>query len=498
MELLSENQLQKGFVEKTKSFCQYIYEKAEAKTLSGGQVITGCTLGGLLDSYVKVAVSGRISFLEDAMCKIYLEQIKSATQSAKSLYEEHMRSKHVNTQQEFQKLHDASKELAFKHFEENAGNMKKRKGESEDLCKMIENQRDEIWKKYEASSIQTCKELTQHLSMSLHKDIDQNKYHVLGGHKKFVADKENLIKKYNQEPEKGIKAEEVLQEFLKTLDTVEKIVLQFEQAKAEEPQRLQVTDRSDFSQLTKYICSYKPESKVYHRILIQLFGFSGHGKSSFVNSCMYVVGKENFKDHAGEAQSYGAKTIDRRGYKLTDSITIVDNRGFGKMDSFETWQIYAQLCNFVPLNQYVTWEENPEKLMEQLLQMEEAVPDLIVPVLVYSAEQNLSDRDSEHIKKFLKNAQKLTEILPFIIITKKLKGNAECLKQKFQHLGMEYIYTLENYILSDNVAIRGRHMDILTFLYNVLEIVDNKGSVVSKQQQHERRQFLKKMAFEKK
>ncbi|KAM4631868.1 guanylate-binding protein 3-like isoform 1-T1 [Discoglossus pictus] len=487
MEQVSHSQLEPGFVEQTISFCQFIYEKAEAKSLDGGLVVNGCFLGRLLDSYVKVADSKQMSALVDSMRDLYSEHNRSVMQTAADLYTKHMRSNEVNTKEGFLDIHEVSKEMAFKHFKDNAVTFKEEMKEFQELIKILERHKDEIWKNCETSSRKKCQDLTKRLSGALNKDIQENKYHIAGGHQKFVTDKEKLIDKYIKEPGKGVMAQEVLQEFLKSLEDVEKIILQCDLVISEKYQRPQLTDRSNFSQLINYVRKYKLEDQSYQRILIQLFGYAGHGKSSFVNSCQYVIGNEEFKDHAGEAESYGGKTIDRRGYKLTDYITIVDNRGFGRMDSSETWEVYAQLCNLVPLNTYVRWDRTQLERLDQLKQNYNTDPDLIVPVFVYSAEQAFNGQESANIKEFLKNAQKLTNILPFIIITHTFSENTHRVERSFHQLGMENVYTVDNYVQEDHVRTRGRHMPIVTFLVDVLDAVDFhfQDSATSRRQQHQ-------------
>ncbi|XP_053551275.1 guanylate-binding protein 3 [Bombina bombina] len=493
MEQGLQKKLQPGFVAKTRSFCQFIFENSEAKTLSGGHVLTGVLLGHLVDSYIRVVTSHNVSVLENEMNNIFIEHNKSTLQSAINVYLEEMKSKFVDSKKEFQHLHEISKEKALRLYKENPFTSKETSG-TDELLKTIKNHGDEIWKDREASSHKKCKDLIRCLSEELTKAIEEKKYHVAGGHKKFVQDKEDLIKKYNMKPQKGVKAEEVLQQFVKSLEDVEMMIIQCDKAKSEKPKRPR--DRSDFNGLAKYICSYRLESKGYHRVLIQLFGFAGHGKSSFVNSCSFVIKNEPYGNLAGEAKTDGGKTIDRRGYNLTKYITIVDNRGFVRMNSSESWEVYAQLCNCVPLNQYVIWDRNPDERLKQLTN-EETLPDLMVPVFVYSSEQDLNTEESEKIKEFLKNAQKLTGILPFIILTKKLSGNPQVLDKKFKQMGMEKVYALENYTMSDHVAVRGKHTEILNFFADVLEYVDflYKGAEPSKQKILERKEFLRYMAF---
>ncbi|XP_077113655.1 uncharacterized protein LOC143768934 isoform X1 [Ranitomeya variabilis] len=85
------------------------------------------------------------------------------------------------------------------------------------------------------------------------------------------------------------------------------------------------------------------EGNGYKRVLLQLFGFAGHGKSSFINSCIYTLQDGIFKVKATAAADDVTHTTKRLAYKLTDCITLVDNRGHVKMLDSETGEIYAQL-----------------------------------------------------------------------------------------------------------------------------------------------------------
>ncbi|KAM3916910.1 uncharacterized protein RB166_016076 [Leptodactylus fuscus] len=126
----------------------------------------------------------------------------------------------------------------------------------------------------------------------------------------------------------------------------------------------------------------------YSRVLLQLFGYTGHGKSSFINSCKYVVEKgETFKPcaNAGEKVGGGAMTMARKAYELTKNITIVDNRGYITMNSFQRAEMYAQLGNFIPIGQVVEWSDNYSAMMSKVedAELNPNYSDLIVPILVY-------------------------------------------------------------------------------------------------------------------
>ncbi|XP_075034881.1 guanylate-binding protein 3-like isoform X2 [Mixophyes fleayi] len=426
MDRVSETQLQPGFVKETKNFCQYILDEVPAKRLRPEQSITGATFAHLIKSYIQVVTKEDISFLESSILKLSQEENTKALERSYDVYENRMRAQHVNTEQEFQQLHEVSVEGALDEFKKlYVKHEKDQAAYEEQLQSDLLKRKEKNWENCENSSRKKCKALIEELISGMDKGIKERKYHVVGGHNRFVADKNRILKKYNQEPDKGVKAEEVIQEYLKQLEDIESIILQTDQAlSAKKPKLLKVVDPSDCKQLTQYIQSYQLPTERSYRILIQLFGYAGHGKSSFVNSCLCVVGYNHYQDHAGEATSYGGKTIDRRGYKLTDSITVVDNRGFSKMDSPEAWEIYAQLCNFVALNEIVLWNKSLKERIEQLTKEEqEEKPDIIVPVLIYSSEQSLGDLEYERIIDFLKRAQKLTEWCPELYSVFKMRSS---------------------------------------------------------------------------
>ncbi|KAG8538419.1 hypothetical protein GDO81_022687 [Engystomops pustulosus] len=148
----------------------------------------------------------------------------------------------------------------------------------------------------------------------------------------------------------------------------------------------------DNQQLRAHILSFSLDggprgNQGYTRVLLQLFGYNGHGKSSFINSCKYVIHEEEFIEHAeaGERQDHGAVTTIRKAYKLTENITLVDNRGYSKENNFQRAEIYAQLGNFIPIGEEVEWKKNYSEVMDKLedADLDPNYSDFIVPILVH-------------------------------------------------------------------------------------------------------------------
>ncbi|XP_077350317.1 uncharacterized protein LOC144000384 isoform X2 [Lithobates pipiens] len=87
----------------------------------------------------------------------------------------------------------------------------------------------------------------------------------------------------------------------------------------------------------------KSGNQGFNRILIQLFGLLGHGKSSFINTCIYVWQDGEYKNWAKANEGDGGHTIHRIPHKITSNIMVVDNRGLPTLNAYGGGEIFAQL-----------------------------------------------------------------------------------------------------------------------------------------------------------
>ncbi|KAE8578272.1 hypothetical protein XENTR_v10023427 [Xenopus tropicalis] len=210
----------------------------------------------------------------------------------------------------------------------------------------------------------------------------------------------------------------------------------------------------------------------YDRVLLQLFGFLGHGKSSFINTCKYVLEDGEYRNYTDSKKSEGGDTKTRVTYPLTDTLTLVDNRGCSKMNDYETGEVYAQLANLLPLDTGVEWSKGFE-LTQRIVMAENSVKasDVIFPIFVYSVKTGLQPPDVPEIKKLLEFARDVTEIFPVVVLTHKTQGIVTDMERTFRNMGVERIFSLENFTPEDHVRTRGRHEDILRFFCEVIKDV---------------------------
>ncbi|XP_077350350.1 uncharacterized protein LOC144000414 isoform X1 [Lithobates pipiens] len=235
----------------------------------------------------------------------------------------------------------------------------------------------------------------------------------------------------------------------------------------------------DIRQLRDKILSFSLEdvdlgSQGYTRVLLQLFGYTGHGKSSFINSCMYVLEEgENFKEHAEAGETDHGLTMVRNAYPITDMITMVDNRGCSKMNDFERAEVYAQLGNFVSIGEKVEWKDNYKAMMEALedSELEPNFSDFIVPIFVYRVRKQTSAEEMQYVKTFMENCVKMTGIVPIVVLTFKTEADYLEIEKIFRILGAETVIAIENYTKMSNKKTPERTTDILKVIDSALRNV---------------------------
>ncbi|XP_073502172.1 uncharacterized protein [Phyllobates terribilis] len=210
----------------------------------------------------------------------------------------------------------------------------------------------------------------------------------------------------------------------------------------------------------------------FNRILIQLFGLLGHGMSSFINTCIYVWEDCEFQNWSKAVGAYGGHTTERIPYKLTETLTLVDNRSCIGMDDKESGVIFAQLGNLLPLGKEVKREEG-FRLVERIIiaEKEVKISDFIFPVFVLSVRKEITNVEKVELKFIFQTAQKLTGVVPIVVLTHKTAGSLTKTEGIFRDIGVDRIFSFENYTREDHMKTRGKHEEVLKFLCEVIKDV---------------------------
>ncbi|KAM8998759.1 guanylate-binding protein 1 [Sarcophilus harrisii] len=231
IEQLHDDELDADFVKSAENFRNHIYNKAKAKTLPGGAMVNGPRLGNLVVNYVEAITSGDIPCMENAVLALAELENSAAVQKAFAVYEKMMRQGiqfPTETIQELLRLHDICEREAINVFIKDSF-----KDVDQKFQKALENRLkaklDEFCKQNERESRDRCTALLQDIFRPLEEAVKQSAFSKPGGYDIYLQQMRELQKKYNQQPKKGIQANKILEEYLKSKETVADAIKQADQ-----------------------------------------------------------------------------------------------------------------------------------------------------------------------------------------------------------------------------------------------------------------------------
>lgn len=242
LETLNDNELDPEFNEQTTAFCSYIFNNAKTKTLSGGIEVNGPRLESLVLTYVNAISDGDLPCMENAVLALAEIENSAAVQKAIDHYDHQMGEKlqlPTDTLQELLELHEASEKEAIKIFMKNSfkdvDHLYQKK-----LAAQLEKKRDDFCEQNMKASSDRCSALLKELFDPLEEEIKQGIYSKPGGYRLFIEKTKELKTKYLQEPRKGIQADEALQTYLMSKESVSDAILQTDQSLTEKEKEIEV------------------------------------------------------------------------------------------------------------------------------------------------------------------------------------------------------------------------------------------------------------------
>ncbi|XP_077305744.1 uncharacterized protein LOC143925039 [Lithobates pipiens] len=213
------------------------------------------------------------------------------------------------------------------------------------------------------------------------------------------------------------------------------------------------------------------------RVLLQVFGMAGHGKSAMINSCFYVMGDQAYQNLARSASNDEEVTTARQEYPLTPNLVMLDNRGLNKLNEAEKLEINAQFRQLRSLGE-VTWrEKNLIESIRQFKQQKETrkqqqgtrQEDFVVPVFVYSCYRGWNDMEGSEIENILTSVHQITGIQPIVVITHCSSGNWKKIEAKFVEFGCTRFVAMENYTENNRTRTRETDENVLKLLTMCIE-----------------------------
>ncbi|XP_036901342.1 guanylate-binding protein 6-like [Sturnira hondurensis] len=252
IENVPEDQLDPKFQEQTVNFSSYIFTHARTKILRKGVEVTGKRLKTLAVTYVDAINSGTVPCLENAVTTLAEHENSAAVQKAADHYSEQMAQRvrfPTDTLQELLDLHAACEREAIEIFMEKSFKDEKQEFQKK-LVKIIKDMKDDFMLQNEEESVKYCQATLDQLSVAFMESISAGTFFVPGGHTLYLEAKERIEGDYCKVPRKGVKANEVLQKFLRLQMAIEKSILQAdkvltdkERAMAEERARREAAEK---------------------------------------------------------------------------------------------------------------------------------------------------------------------------------------------------------------------------------------------------------------
>ncbi|XP_054333304.1 guanylate-binding protein 3 isoform X4 [Pongo pygmaeus] len=215
LEKLHDEELDPEFVQQVADFCSYIFSNSKTKTLSGGIKVNGPRLESLVLTYIDTISRGDLPCMENAVLALAQIENSAAVQKAIAHYDQQTGQKvqlPAETLQELLDLHRAQ----------------------------LDKKRDDFCKQNQEASSDHCSALLQVIFSPLEEEVKAGIYSKPGGYCLFIQKLQDLEKKYYEEPRKGIQAEEILQTYLKSKESVTDAILQTDQILTEKEKEIEV------------------------------------------------------------------------------------------------------------------------------------------------------------------------------------------------------------------------------------------------------------------
>ncbi|KAJ8012983.1 hypothetical protein DPEC_G00048560 [Dallia pectoralis] len=239
MEELTDDDLEPRFVKQAKKFTDHIFTEAKTKSLKNGLKVTGRLLGNLAETYVSALRSGNIPCLDNAVVALAQIENSSAIQRARAHYQKEMTNRVVyptDTQEDLSEIHSSVEKEAVAIFINSSFKDEDRRYQLE-LMRVLQEEYDKICERNSKESRIACEAKIKRIFASIEEKIKDGSYMTPGGYKEYCNDQKLSASKYRSEGGRGIKAEEVLTEYLEKKTSIGHTILSADKSLSEAEQR---------------------------------------------------------------------------------------------------------------------------------------------------------------------------------------------------------------------------------------------------------------------
>ncbi|XP_050980239.1 guanylate-binding protein 1 isoform X3 [Labeo rohita] len=242
MEQLTEKELDSEFLEQANTFCHYIFASADPKTVSGGRIITGTTLGNLAEVCVEAIRSGSVPCLENAVVSLAKIQNVRAMEEALQFYMTEMFSmaQLPVLPDELSNIHKIAEKKAVEVFITMSFNDNDQIYQKELMGKMFDEYQ-QLCEQNQEESVKQCEAVRHAVFDTLEKSVFDGSYLRPGGYRQYRDTLRQLTHDYRARTHSLIMSEKVLSKFLKEKEDIENMILQADESlsKAEQENEVQ-------------------------------------------------------------------------------------------------------------------------------------------------------------------------------------------------------------------------------------------------------------------
>ncbi|XP_067108667.1 guanylate-binding protein 1-like [Osmerus mordax] len=240
LESIDEKKLYQGFRETTDTFCNYIFQMSRVKTVKGGVEVTGRRLGHLVKMYVETISQGGVPCLENVVLAVAQIENQAAVEEGLKLYQSCMEPLKTRFPVDMDQMSDqhqradqqATQEFMNHSFKDENGEYLKTLGNG------IKKHYEELLTQNEEASEKRCQDLLRDLSAPVAQKIQDGFFAIPGGYQLYCDLHDNLVALYRSTPNKGIRAEEVLERFLNEKNVESNSILQADQKLTDSEKRI--------------------------------------------------------------------------------------------------------------------------------------------------------------------------------------------------------------------------------------------------------------------
>ncbi|RXN05437.1 guanylate-binding 1-like protein [Labeo rohita] len=186
MEQLTEKELDSGFLGQADTFCSYVYDNSEPKTVTGGRTITGTALGNLAEVYVEAIRSGNVLCVENAVTCLAKIQNVRAVEEALQFYMTEMLSiaELPKRPEELSDIHKTAEKKAIEVFFSISFNDNGQIYQQELMRKIHDEYQQRCQQNQEASRMQ-CEDVLRDVFDKMEKSISDGSYLKPGGYQQY-------------------------------------------------------------------------------------------------------------------------------------------------------------------------------------------------------------------------------------------------------------------------------------------------------------------------